>query len=543
MLSKGLSRINERYRKFVTALGFILLFKLISTVFYGSFFFFFNNLAPKWNEFLVLNYDLNIYFLKLQPYLDFSFFISSFKSPATYLGLIVFIYLFVHRKRISWKEMEIGNTLKLLFIIPGFILCWELLTYDYNYYLDNYFLLERLLMVVFLALIWVHPISAVGFLMISLLFRAQFDFPIGGFPLFDKKILFDFYVLLITFLLIRTRIKISKTWLFYFFLIVIAASYFATAIGKIRISPHGHEWFTDNPLHYLIINGSERGWVVPAHLISWVGNNKVILQFLVLFLEFLALFLLYKRRVSIIVISLLILFHFSIFYFGGILFWKWMIVDLVTIGILIFYKESLKVFTPQFFKISLFLIPTAGFWLSTFSIGWLDTKFNQTFEYTVVLENGEEYATSKNLFNPYHQVFFHDKFLYLVDDKRIKITGFGYTFKHKLSHAINASDLAELPLLERDFGKNYYSKERNEVHTNFIKTFFTNYNKYLGESQNRHLIDAPQHIYNFPDGKMYEDQGKIRMVKVYLKKTFIVDGKTQEIEKIVIKSIPISNNN
>ncbi|GEM_PF-2635115 len=543
MLSARLEKINPKYRPLAKAILFMVVIKLVSTLFYGCYYFFFTNTAPKLDAYVSNQLGWSLYFLKLTPYLDSSFLISSFKSPTTWLGVIVLVYLIRQRKKISWNGLGVGKNIRLLFILPGLLLCWELLTYDYNYYLDHSFLLERALMVLLLALIWFHPIYATGFLIVTLLFRAQFDFPIGGFPLFDKKILFDFYVLLTSFLLVRTRLKISGNWLVYFFIMIIAGSYFATGLGKIRISPHGYEWVTENPLHYLVMHGNERGWEFSSHLIPWLKGNAVILQIGVLLLELSALVILFKRKLSMVLIILFISMHFAIFYLGGILFWKWIIIDLCALFV-IFGKSQFKVlYSRPFFKLSLIVVPLATFWLSTFTIGWLDTKFNQTFKYQAVLENGEVYELSKSTFNPYHQLFNHDKFLYLVDDRRIKITGFGYTFKHPVASALNNADSIDIPSLEQTFGDNYFDPVKNEKHTAFIRTFFQNYNDHLGEFGLRHYLKAPKHLYNYINGRQFDDQGKVVRVNVYLHKTIIDDKRTVTLEKILVKSVSISNNN
>ncbi len=539
MIKKLLHKVNPKYKNLLVVLLFLVIFKTISTLFYGSYFYFFNNLSLKWNDYLVQKFNLDLFFLQLKPYLDPSFFISSFKSPSTIVGVLVFFFLLKNRHKITWQELGVDRFLKLFFIVPGMVLCWELLTYDYNFYVDHYFFLERLLMLIFLVMVWFHPMHSVWFLMLALLFRAQFDFPIGGFPIFDKKVLFDLYLLLITFLMIRVKIKLSYHWLIFFIIVVVASNYFATSIGKIRLTPHGYEWITQNPLDYLIMNGNYRGWPYSSGTIPWVTKYKSLVQMITFSLEFSTLFLFFRRKLAIFILLGCVSMHLAIFYFGGILFWKWLIIDALLIAFLIYRKDLGQVFDRSFFKLSFILIPTAVFWLSAFTIGWLDTKFNQTFEYTVVSENGKEYNASKSIFNPFHQLFYHDKFLYASNEKRIKITGFGYTFKYVWSHAINNSSLETIDQVETKIGKNFYSKEKDQAHTNFIKTFFTNYNDHIETNYFRNWIKAPEHIYNFPDEPVYHKQGKIKTVNVYLKKTYIEGHKLILLEKKLIKSVSI----
>lgn len=534
-----LNQLNAKYKNVVTVILFIVVFKVVSTLFYGCYFYFFNSLSPRWNVALINKFNVHLYFLQLKPYLDVSFFISSFKSPTNILGVLIFLYLLKNRRKISWDELGVNRLLKFFFIVPGLILCWELLAYDYNFYLDHYFFLERFLMLGFLLLVWFHPMYSVWFLMLALMFRAQFDFPIGGFPLFDKKVLFDLYVLIIAYLVMKTRMKLPVHWLLFFSVALVASSYFATGLGKIRLTPHGYEWITQNPLDYLIMNANERGWPYSSGSIAFIEKYKLIIQFLTIALELSVLFIFYKRKLAIALISCCILFHLSIFCLSGILFWKWIVVDLMVVVVLLSRKDLKAVFNPTFFKLSFILIPTSIFWLSAFAIGWLDTKFNQTFEYTVVLENGEEYNASKSIFNPYHQLFYHDKFLYTTNEKRIKITGFGYTFAHPVADAINRSTLNELADVETQFGQNYYSKEKDNAHTEFIKTFFTNYNRHLETTYYRNWINAPEHIYNFPPEPVYHKQGKIKTVNVYLKKTYIENHKLVVLDRKLIKSVSI----
>lgn len=536
-----LKKINPTYRKLIIVVGFMVVFKILLTLFYDSYYYYFDKIAPKWDELVHHKFGLDLYFLKLKPYLEPSFFISSFKSPTTYLGVLVFVYLFIHRKKLTWEKLGVDWPLKLFFILPGILLCWELLTYDFNYYLNHYFLLERVLMLVFLVLVWKHPMYSVWFLMIALLFRAQFDYPIGAFPLFDKKILFDIYLLLISFLCLRTRLLFSKKWLAYFLLILIASSYFTTGLAKLLISPHGYEWTFQNQLGYLVINGQERGWTVLDFWIELISNHKIFFQFLVIFLELLTLMILYKRKWAITVLSFCTLLHLVILYLGGVFFWKWIAMDVLMIVYLLYDKTAKQMFTFSFFKLSLVTIPFAILWANAYPVAWFDTKFNQTFEYAVVLKNGKEYNASKDLFNPYHQLFYRGKFLYLVNQNEIKITEFGYTFDYPLAEALNKSNRDSLESIRQTYGVNSYNKALDEKHTEFIKTFFQNYNNHLNDNYWRTRLKSPKHIYDKTNPPIYNNQGEIKKVKVYLKETYIENGKLDVLGKKLIKSIIVPN--
>lgn len=518
---------------------FILTFWVTSFSFYGAYYKFFNRYATILYDGLNHRLGWDLTFLTFTPYDDFSFFLSSFKSPVTYLGVLVFGFLFWKRKELSWDEMQIDKYVRVFFILPGAILCWELLTYDYNYYTDHYFLLERLLLVGFLALIWFHPMYSVWFLIVALLYRAQYDYPLGGFPLFDKKILFDHYILLIAVLLMSTKVKLPKGFVVYFLLVLIAGNYFATALGKIRFLTQGFIWFVDNRLDYLIINGAGRGWPVADEIALFTSEFRVWIQLAVLLLECSTLFLLRSRRAAMVIIVSCMLMHCTILFLGGIFFWKWLLVDMFMLIYLGRASSSTELFTIRSFKLSLLVIPCSFLWMSAFPIGWMDTKYNQTFEYEVELENGEVYNASKSLFNPYHQLFYHDKFLYTVNDTTIKITGFGYTFKADLAKAVNESSVKGIEQLEAEYGKNMYHELKDGLHTAFIKEFMKNYNKHDGRSSFLNLMRAPEHIYNTPEQPVFNRQGKVKVVNVYLNKTFIIEGKQSRLEKWLIKSVEI----
>lgn len=533
-----LKQIKPAYRKPIVVLVFLLVFKLALTLFYDSYYYFYNTLAPKWDHLLQAKFGLEFYFLKLKPYLDPSFFISSFKNPVSYLGVLVFIYLCYHRKKLSWKTLGVDWALKLFFILPGLLLCWEMLSYDYNFYLNQYFLLERVLMVVFLVLVWKHPMYAVWFLITALLFRAQYDFPLGRFPLFDKKVLFDIYILLISFLLLRTKLKLSKKWLLFFLVVLIGSNYFTAGLGKLMVSAHGYEWPFQNPVDYLILNMKELGWSPPVFFADLVSKYKVVFQCLSLSLELAAITIFYKRKWAILLLSGFVVLHIAILYLGGTFFWKWMVIDLLMLVYLIFSKTAKTLFTMRFFKLSFLMIPFAILWSNAIPLGWFDTKYNQVFDYKVVLNDGKEYNVSKDLFNPYQKLFYRNKFLYLVNQKRINISGFGYTFKYGLAQAINKSDIGSLDGIKQKYGINAYNEERDDEYTKFIKTFFQNYNQRLQEKPLR-FFEAPKHFYNDTPNPVYKGQGKIKIVKVYLKETYIEDGEVEVLQKKLIKRIEI----
>lgn len=481
------------------------------------------------------------------PYGDGSILFSALLHPV-FLAALLLLYLpwfWAWKKKLpphgfSGSERVIAG-------VAALLLAWELCTYDYNYYLDRAFYADRIVLLLLALSLFRLPAIAPLFLAFAFVYRSQFNYPAGGFPLFDKRLLFDLLVMLISVRYVRLLIPDLKKNFLFFALAIVAANYFASGAAKLMISPHGTEWVFGNRLENLFMNVHLRGWRAEADDATIAGIRLflsrfgVYFQVAVLLLELGAVFVLRSRKTALLLLPLLGLMHLGIFYFGSMLFWKWMLIDFTLAAVLFFDRRPAeavfagkKTFLPAATAVLL------GFaWLQPFTIGWHDTKFNQYFTYEVEDDSGQIYRMEKNAFDPFHQWIQYDQFLFLVDRPCLRVSGFGYTNNYRLAAAIDRAGPAGMAALEQERGDNQYSPSRKQQYEAFMRQYFSNRNRRAGKDFFPARLHAPHHLYNHETGPVYEGQFRVSRFRVIFNQTYTQDGKTSLLRKETVSEIMI----
>lgn len=543
MIKSQLNKLSQtHYGKIFLVLFIFLVLSLVSLfVFYNGFLININLINKR------LFGESIPSFLSFVPYHSFSILLSSLLHPLFLSGLIILYFpLVFFRKSFFKKQFIYQNSERLLVFTAAFLLTWELVTYNYNYYLDSAFYFDRFLLIVLTVSLLRFPLLAPLYIAFAFVYRSQFNYPVAGFELFDKRLLFDILILFVSFRYIKafvSEFKFSFVWLV---MCVVGANYFYTGLSKIFLSPHGYEWLTQNNLADLFLNVHLRGWMANASETSilsiwnFLNDWHIPLQFLVLLTELSALFLLRSKKWSLIILTASFFMHLCIFYCGSMLFWKWMAIDAILIYLIAknkFVVEELKYKT--FFGTSILIIVFAFIWLRPFMIGWYDTPANQYFTYEVEDKNGKVYQLTKNEMNPYHQWFQYDRFLFLVNDTCIPLSGFGYTNNYKLFKELKKDGIVSQWDLKKEFGTNYYDSVRTKNYYGFISTYFKNRNKLLSEGTFLANLRAPHHLHGSSEGELYDNQTPVTKFRVFYNLSFSSTGKSVQPEKEMLHEIPI----
>ncbi|MBP7808983.1 MAG: hypothetical protein KA163_06805 [Bacteroidia bacterium] len=436
---------------------------------------------------------------------------------------------------------------KVIVFAASFILSWELCTYDYNYFLNSAFYFDRLLLIILPFLIWRFPILTPLYVGFAMVYRSQFNYPVDGFELFDKRLLFDVLLMYVALAYVKIYFKKANIHFVYLVLCIIASNYFISGVSKITMSPRGYEWLLNNNLSDLFLNVHARGWLCDyteetiRSISNFLNDNSVLLQSIILVLELSALILLKNIRLCIGLLVLLCLMHFGIFLAGSMLFWKWMVMDLV-LAIVLWRKK--KYFEELFFKKKMFttsvlIIFSSVIWLRPYTIGWFDTKVNQYFTYEAEDENGKIAEVSKNELNPYHQWFQYDRFLFLVNKKCLPVSGFGYTNQYRLKARLDTALIETIPWLQAKYGINHFDSLKYQKFNSFIKTYFNNKNEIQSTNFFLGKLRPPHHLNNCVLGDELKSLGKIKTFRVIYNLTQNKNGYLLPVTKQVVDEIHI----
>lgn len=536
-------KLNNLFFKQDKIISVLLVFLFVSFISRNTFFFGFIGNFGKVNS-LFFGEDAPS-LLQFIPFHSPSIILSSLLHPYFLLGFL-FIYLpvIVWVKTFRQMKFEYTTTDKILVFAPAFLLTWEAVTFDYNYFLGSGFYFDRVILIVLAVLLMRFPLLTPAFIAFSLVYRSQYNYPIGGFELFDKNMLFDILTMFFVCHYIKVILKdplVPFSWLV---ICIISANYFYCGMAKIMISPHGYEWVFRNNIADLFINCHLRGWLANLNentihaMWKFFDTFHVLFQVITIIVELSAIFILRNRKLAIIILLFSFILHIAIFFCSGALFWRWMAMDIVLL-VLLAGKKMENVFSgKRYFIISVIVILTSVVWLKPLKIGWFDTPMNQYFTYEVEDEKGRVYPLEKNEMNPYHQWFQYDRFTWLVDKECLPITGFGTTGKYKVFEALKQTSPGELEELLLEYGVDYFRMKKTEKYTDFIRTYFHNKNLSAGKTRFFTYLKPP-HLHNTSQGSEYKDQFPVKKFRVFYNLTFSSGGKSSHIERSLLSEVII----
>ena len=86
--------------------------------------------------------------------------------PYTFTLFGITVYFLYNYQRLTWNNFENGSLLKTFLFILMFAIFWEQTFYDYNFYLDTDFLIDKVLLVSFALLVLVHPLFVFAFVLL-----------------------------------------------------------------------------------------------------------------------------------------------------------------------------------------------------------------------------------------------------------------------------------------------------------------------------------------------------------------------------------------
>ncbi len=385
------------------------------------------------------------------------------------------------------------------------------------------------------------------FIAFAYVYRSQFNYPVEGFPLYDKRLLFDLLVMFVAHVYTRLFIPSFKIPYVYFAICILASGYFMSGIIKIVLSPHGYEWLIYNNPTDLFHNVYYRGWLAHASsntlnsITKFFNTYGKLFQASIFFIELLAVFILYSRKVGILILISLLCMHTGIFILAGFLFWKWMAIDFLLLFIYVYKSGFLleNTFSKKYFKTSIFIICLGITWLQPIKFGWHDTPVNQFFTYEIEDDTGKTYAVEKNEMNPYQQWFQMERFLFLVNKPCLPLSGFGYTGSYSLAEKIKQVEPENFLELEKERGKNEYNITLKEKYDDFIKIYFKNRNKRGHQLFFPSIFMAPHHLYNSATGVVWKGQTPVKLFRVIFNQVYTKNGNLIWLNKQMVDEITI----
>ena len=376
----------------------------------------------------------------------------------------------------AWQRLSSGKTLRIGICTLALTVAWPLVTYGYNHYFDQTHAIDRIAIVALFALTCWRPVFVLPFVAAVMAVMWQFAEPPLGGSIFAHKlqVLYPLMLFGAAFTLHAVTGQFPKRAFFVLLASMVAAAYWAAAWSKL-----GLDWTTSNQLHLIVPAAYNHGWLATlsasdiGQIAATLAPFDVWLQAIVMALEAACLVILIDRRLAVLLLAALAVFHTAVFVMYGFLFWTWIAVDCVLIALILRMRP--RVFRPTTALIGVPLIALGSYWAHTPALGWLDTRVGYTYEVSATDANGQQWLLAPDYFAPYADTFTMQGFSYL--SPHAVLTGpYAVAHDHDLAVALNdVRDRAALEHLESGHPASRH-EARAAGFARFVAEFVTNRN-------------------------------------------------------------------
>ena len=475
-------------------------------------------------------------------YSNFSIFLSASDSPLLALFVVVHLVVFaLFRRRITWPQIDTHCRTRSLMLICVALLTLQFATYDYNFYFDRTHAIDRILLVMLAAAVWIHPLFVHLWFVILMMIATQLHYPFEDYHWIwaDKRLLFDLIVLFHCYLYVRICVR-PKPHLFAALAIALTGgTYFYAGVSKMTLGPHWYSWLAENPLSNIVVSAFHNGgwlrWLGEGGIVSaanTIGLGERVLVTITLCVELAAVALFVHRRLPTVILAGAVAIHLGIVSTTGIFFWKWCVFDVFLMLWLrqwmngheqdrqhwmqpLWGKSTALIMTAVIVAIPLWGLPT-GF-------GWYDSRVANYFSISATGKSGARYSLEPRFFAPYDMLFQQSRFYFLVDQRVVADT-YGSVRDYRVFRALEALAPAEFETLRRQFGVNHFDIRRTRAFVRFVSRFVHNaMRRKTREVPVLTWVAPPKHFQTVAPDNNYDFQEELVSVEISYRE-FFYDG-------------------
>lgn len=462
------------------------------------------------------------------PFDSPSIFFSALRTPLFSLLLAAQAgVLFSQWRALRWEALPDSKILRLFVAFLALVLTWKHATYGYNFYWDQAYLLDRLLLIGLCTATYWRPLFLALFLPVLLSLMAQVNYPFSTVSFTQEKLPLDLALLFLSYLLVRaagrslvggalllvvyTDVQIflprgglpGQVWiplalglllLFWLlaqlpagsngpapwlaFFCVTAANYWWPGLRKLVISPHLYEWVWRNDPANVLVYRYSQGWLgfasqeLKVLLLDAMRAAGRGVSLVTLALELAAIAVLWRRRWTIALLGGFCALHAGIAMLLGVVFWEWFLVDLALLAaVRAGVTEQIQQRTVFLFSAGAIL--ASPLLLHPADLAWFDTRLSHRIELMAAAKGGGTYRVAPSQMNPYHRAFAAGGYLFLVDGKTLLPSPRSYELARKIDQA-GPERIGEVIGQE---GVSRYDSRKARQFEDFIERWFENRNR------------------------------------------------------------------
>ena len=475
------------------------------------------------------------------PVIVWEFFLSLFSNFKNILWLpLLFTFGFFWRRlNTPWQVFSHFKAIRIITVAAAGILAWVFATYDFNLYYNQPHYLVRILLLIFIPLIWKRPVFILPFVLILLPVLNQFKilnlYPVANFllPIHILTMVFAYFLFYVI-----TKSRHISDFVFLFGCMYFA-HYWWSGWNKIT-----EEWIFHDQISHLTSVMYANGWLgflSTASLETFIETISPLntpLRLFVLSIELGCIFFLVHRKSARFFLIGFILFHIGAFIMYGICFWVWVLLDLVFL-VLLWRKDGFSEhFNFNKFQIllSVVLIFFCYRWNTLTALSWHTSPLGYTYHFEATTEDGNVHHLPPQFFAPWDFQFTMTNFKYLQKEPRFYIF-WGATGDKTAELLRKGFEPEQFSEFEEANGTVHYDEEQVLFFDRFMSTFIKNWNARLSNKTALSVIRAPEHVWTFPRKAFNGNPQKIDNVTVTEITTLYRDGKHLELRRIPVYEI------
>ncbi|MBL4766484.1 MAG: hypothetical protein JKY94_02010 [Rhodobacteraceae bacterium] len=386
----------------------------------------------------------------------------------------------------SWTAIDPTHSLRILVGLSSVMLAWKSVTCDIDLATGRKLIIERLVVVFAAAGVIAYP----GFLFLLLFTAINYFRGWQHHQHLQIRILLLILASWIGFVILSAfgDIRPITSAGLFVSLLVIGAQYLVPGISKCRLGRRWYSWAWHNRLDYLPVAAYCWGWrrfLSEERVIRWtrvlVKMNRP-MQISVMALEIAMAFTMFDRRMAVLILGAMALFHLAVFVLAGLLFWQNIAVLTAMAGLLLFLPEAVsdQLFGPVNGTLGCTLMfgLTYGVRLwRPLKLSWWDTPLISRTDWIVEGVSGKLYGLYNDFLEPNDRIFGNKSGYFLSHHKRLTEHS-GHAVTWAVASAIYESLSSPKRLKEEieRLGEDPYDEHQRSEHDRYMLAFLTNFN-------------------------------------------------------------------
>lgn len=447
---------------------------------------------------------------------------------------------------LEWNSIEGGSKLRLIICTCLAVLTWAHISYPFNYFLFENALIERLAVLVLMLLVFWRPFFLILYVFFPVLIHFGEPLLVNHWSITELpiRVLLLFCTQLIVWLIFpKYKWKIGA---FVFMLLcIVAGNYFPAGFAKIASG-----WLKNNHIYFLLSNMYTDGWVsflsqeTLSDITHFLSKYNLLLKLGCLVMEFGCILIFVRKNWSVRFFLLGFLsFHTLVFIMTGILFWPWMLLEIVLL--VVFWKKGvfqsiIKSFSIWHIVFSVCLIFISSKWLRPSIYVWHDSPLSYSYSFEVIDTSGKTSNLPSNTFWPKYYEFAWTNDFHFIHEKPTLNIVWGVSFNgREVEELLAFKDAEQVLAYEKEFGTNQLNPELAKEFERYMKDFVKEKKYELPLNPWFKTFSAPAQRLVYPVDNIYDGKNDIVKIIIYQKLAFFNGEEYKELRKTKVSTIDI----